>query len=671
MTHSSAQLLGAALLVLPVSVFGAVTATTEEARINYNDQVRPIVEQNCLECHNAEKRKGGLSMGSYGDLLEGGKDGPVVIPGQGAGTILIDRLTGKEEPQMPKDVDPLSAEKIDLVRRWVEEGARETVNSPPAPPPWIASLTLEKPTVPTAIWNNWASPVDRFVAAALKEHPSAEPTLVSDQQFARRAYLDVWGLLPSPDEIRDFAADRSPNKRAELVTRLLADNDKYAEHWMTFWNDLLRNDDGVTYFSDAQGGGRQSITTWLLSSLKTNLPYDQFVGKLLNPTAQGDPAGFLIGVNWRGVTSAAVTPWMQAAQNTAQIFLGVNLKCNACHNSFVNKWKLKDAYNLASFFSPEAKLQLYRCDVPQEQFSSPVFLYPELNRTPPSDSLADRRATVAAIFLDPRNGRLPRTLVNRLWEKLLGRGIVAIPDEMDGRPWSPGLLDWLAIDFQESGYDLKHVIATIVSSRAYQMPSVPRNGEAPTSGYVFKGPEVRRITAEQFVDAIGTITGEWSRVASGARGAVAARGGTNQIYSREYRTGSTTLTRALGRPIRDQVISHRPSIATTVEGLELVNGEALAQRLRSAAQRMLGQSSAAPPANAAAPPVPAPPPSTSASQAIDRLFGYGMGRSPTADERRLAEAAVSDPGRPGSISAEGMADLLWAVMMKPEFQLIY
>ena len=82
-----------------------------------------------------------------------------------------------------------------------------------------------------------------------------------------------------------------------------------------------------------------------------------------------DPDGFLVGVNWRGETSAAVTPWMQASQNTAQVFLGINLKCNACHDSFVSKWKLNDAYSLAAYFSPEPKLQLYRCDVALNRFA--------------------------------------------------------------------------------------------------------------------------------------------------------------------------------------------------------------------------------------------------------------------------------------------------------------
>ena len=134
-------------------------------------------------------------------------------------------------------------------------------------------------------------------------------------------YLDVWGLLPTPEELQAFLADTSPDQaRARSSPALLADNEKYAEHWISFWNDLLRNEDGVTYFSET--AGRKSITDWLLAALASNLPYDQFVTKLLNPAAPGDPDGFLIGVNWRGETSAAVTPWMQASQNTAQVFLG-------------------------------------------------------------------------------------------------------------------------------------------------------------------------------------------------------------------------------------------------------------------------------------------------------------------------------------------------------------
>ncbi len=434
----------------------------------------------------------------------------------------------------------------------------------------------------------------------MKANGVAEPELVSDRIFARRVYLDAWGLLPTPKQLHEFLKDRSPQKREKLVAKLLADPNNYAGNWISYWNDLLRNDEGVNYHNET--ASRKSISNWLFAALENNLPYDQFVYKLLNPTAATDPAGFLIGVNWRGVVSASQTPAMQAAQNTAQIFLGINLKCNSCHDSFISKWKLKDAYSLAGYFSNEEKLQLFRCDVAQEQYASPAFLYPAINRTPTSGSMSNRRSAAAAIFTDPRNGRLSRTLVNRFWQRLLGRGIVENPDEMDGEPWSPELLDWLASDFVESHYDMKHLLATILSSRTYQMSSVPTQADAPKH-YIFRGPEVRRVTAEEFADAIGEVTGEWHvyqepppQPETKKQDPVKAdtvdppfiqpKPG---VYTREWRVASTSLTRALGRPIRDQVYSVRDNQPTTLQALELVNGEPLTHWLNRGARKMLGE----------------------------------------------------------------------------------
>ena len=768
---------------------GAQAGTPGAMRVDYEREILPILVENCLECHSQEKRKGGLSLATYAEALEGGRSGAIIRPGNAADSLLIQRLTGQIEPRMPKDDLALSDEQIALVRSWVQQGARATPRSDPAPQPWEPQLTLERPEVPGARWRNWSTPIDRYVADYLHARGVSEPRLVSDAVFARRVYLDIWGLLPSPRQLQAFLADPSPDKRARLVQTLLADGEKYAEHWITFWNDLLRNEDGVTYFSE--NASRKSITDWLLASLASNLPYDRFVTKLLNPVEPPDPEGFLVGVNWRGETSAAVTPWMQASQNAAQVFLGVNLKCNACHDSFVSRWKLKDAYALASFFSPEPRLRLYRCDVAQEQVAEPAFLYPELNRVPQSESLADRRAAAAAIFTDPRNGRLPRTLVNRVWQRLFGRGLVADSDDMDGKPWHPPLLDYLAADFVEHGYDMKRLIRAMASSRAYQMAAVGRSRQSPGRDYVYEGPEIRRMSAEQFSDAVGAITGEWT----------VNRG----VYVREWRAASSDLTRALGRPIRDQVISVRASQATTPQALELVNGQLLTDRLAFGARRMLGRLPPAPVSifskavagrNAAAssfdvdvsnaerlwlvveeagsnapervlpvwaqaelvgpsgavalsqlppdqssqvrtgapttdlrvknpsrvlydirgrgftrfrgtiavensrteigstlnpqirfhvfdaepdmhrltPPAPgtplaAQPTLTTIPQTVDRLFWHALGRPPSPAERRAATSALDD-GR-GEPSSEGLADLLWAVMMTPEFQFIH
>ena len=813
-----------ALLCVTV-VKGAPQSARAAATVDFERQIQPIIEKHCLECHSQDKRKGGLSLANYADALDGGRNGPAIRPGNAARSILIHRVTGAVEPQMPKDEDPLTSREIALIRQWIDQGARRTPTSARAPQPWEAPLALTKPAVLGPIWSDWDAPLDRFVAKYLALHQVAKPTAVSDAAFARRVYLDVWGLLPTPDELQGFLDDPAPDKRATLVATLLADDDKYAEHWMSFWNDLLRNEDGVTYFSET--AGRKSITDWLFASLKSNTPYDQFVRKLLNPTDPADPDGFLVGVNWRGETSAAVTPWMQAAQNTAQIFAGINLKCNACHDSFVSKWKLKDAYSLAAYFAPEPRLQMYRCDVALNRFAEPSFLFPELTRTPVSPSLSDRRAAAAAIFTDRHMGRMPRTLVNRIWTRLFGRGLVANPDEMDGVPWSPAVLDWLASDFVDHGYDIKRLILTILTSRAYSMPAVPRTGEPPTRGYVFAGPEVRRLTAEEFADAIGAITGEWNtytpRASSSSSSSSTRPAGepppsmpsTSGVYGREWRVASSSMTRALGRPIRDQVTSVRAAHASTLQSLELVNGEMLTQSLSRAARRMLGElppeplsiynrtvagryatssafevdvsnatrlwlvvqengsnapeaiqpvwaqaeftgpsgttqlSSLSPvdgsgirsgsgPARvtgangegvrvknpsvlvydiagrgfktlrgfigienppseigstlnpqirffvfdrapnmerllppAAGTPLPPPPELRAVREVVDRVFRHALGRLPSAEERRAAEVALRDPSGNARPFAPGLADLLWAILMKPEFQLIY
>jgi Protein of unknown function (DUF1549)/Protein of unknown function (DUF1553)/Planctomycete cytochrome C len=792
------------------------------ATIDYQRQIHTILAAQCLGCHSAERRSGGLSLASYADALEGGRSGAAIRPGNAAGSLLVGRLTGQVPPSMPLGKPALSAGDVATIRLWIDEGARATPASAAAAPKWEAPLALERPAIPDVVRPGWTTPIDRFTAAYLAGTGGPPPELVGDAAFARRAFLDIWGLLPPPDDLRVFVADAHAEKRRMLVERLLADNDTYAQHWISFWNDVLRNDEGVNYHSETSS--RKSISAWLLSALTRNVPYNRFVEQLLNPVAPGDPDGFLVGVNWRGEVSASQTPAMQAAQNSAQVFLGINLKCNSCHDSFISKWQLKDAYGLASFFSEDGRLRLYRCDVAQDVYATPAFLFPELNRVPPSASLPDRRRTAAAIFTDPRNGRMPRTIVNRMWHRLLGRGLVENPDEMDGAPWSPGLLDWLASDFVDSGYDLKRLIATIVSSKAYQLRAVPRIGEQPR-GYVFRGPEIRRLTAEQFGDAIGAITGDWNVYQPAAPTAPAGAGPPPARHAREWQTPASPLARALGRPIRDQVFTSRSTTATMLQALELVNGERLSNWLLRGARNMLGELPPPPaalfvtpinargvaagqtaPRVAAAPfdvgvsgatrlwlvaqdanstavdkaeavwadaaligadgmttplsalvpldasairpgsgaavvddqafgstvrvktpsrlvydiagrgftrfrgvvglehvsrlaqgetilgrflifgtepdmdrlvppapgtPLPPGPRLTRTTDVVDRVYWYALGRAPSADERAIALEALVDSTRPSRISPEGVADLLWAVMVKPEFQLIF
>jgi hypothetical protein len=416
-----------------------------------------------------------------------------------------------------------------------------------------------------------AQPVDGIVTAYLK---GAMPPPVADAVFARRVYFDVWGLPPTPGQLDTFLNDRRPGKRERLVDDLLANRRNYAAHWMTFWNDHLRNDQGVVYH-----GERKPITAWLQRALEENLPYDRFVAELLDPPEKTGPDGFLIGVNWRGDISASQIPAMQAAQNSAQVFLGVNLKCNSCHDSFISRWKLKDAYGLASYFAA-GDLEIYRCDVATGETASPKFLFDGAAAVPAPEN---RRAEAARLFTSHR--RLARTYVNRVWKTLFGRGLVATVDDLDARPWSEELLGALAADFAASGYDMKRLLRTILVSRTYQMPSVAgetKRGEA----FVFRGPLARRLTAEQFADAVAAVTGEWR--------ATTPRDASPAVWAREFELKSTALTRGLGRPIRDQVVTERLAQPTALEAIELANGPTLARTLDRGARRMLGLLPAAP-----------------------------------------------------------------------------
>src|SRR5881296_2632501 len=171
------------------------------ATIDYQQHVHSILAAKCLSCHSAERRSGGLSLATYADALEGGRSGAAVRPGDSAGSLLVKRITGQVAPPMPLGRPALSAGEMAAIRLWIDEGARETITSAAAKPKWEAPLALERPAAPDVVWRDWTTPVDRFVAMYLSEHGGSEPDLIGDAAFARRAYLDIWGLLPPPDDL--------------------------------------------------------------------------------------------------------------------------------------------------------------------------------------------------------------------------------------------------------------------------------------------------------------------------------------------------------------------------------------------------------------------------------------------------------------------------------------
>jgi hypothetical protein len=547
--------------------------------VDFATEVHPILAARCAPCHSGEKPAAGLSLISRALALTGGVSGPAILPGDSSGSLLIEKVSGQRGAIMPASGEPLTAAQIATLRAWIDAGAvwPETT---PAPAGWVAPIAPRQPDMPAG---SEPHPIDRFIAAYFAKHAMAFPSPASDARFARRAYFDLWGLPPTPAQLEIFLQDPDPGKRARLVDALLADSRLYAENWISWWNDLLRNDQGSEY-----AGDHKSIGDWLLAALEHDLPYDKMIAALVNPVERSGPDGFLIGVNWRGDINASQTPYMQAAQNTAQIFLGVNLKCASCHDSFINRYKLRESYGMAALFAPQSRLELVRCDVRTGTYTGPQLLYPELGAVPEDAPLTARHAAAAQFFTDARNGRVARTIVNRYWQKLFGRGLVEPVDEMDGEPWNADLLDWLASDFTAHGSDLKYLLRLLMTSKAYQLPAAV-SPEQPEKPYVFRGPQVRRLSAEELADTLSAVTGEWRLFEKNPEKDRMA------VPARDWHFKASPLALALGRPIRDQVFTTRDNRPTTFQALELVNGASLEDMLRRGALRLLDRLPGYPP----------------------------------------------------------------------------
>ena len=462
-----------------------------------NLEVRGIFAHKCYQCHSENKQKGELILENKAGVFKGGETGLAVVPGNAKESEIYKRiiLPAGHKDVMPTKGKLLTSEEIELIRLWIDDGAHWSDQEVKIFPE--AELALIKPDLPTA--TNINHPVDKLVDSYFTKENIDWSTSVNDRIFIKRAYLDIIGLLPEPAAINTFIEDTDPKKRELLIDELLSDSDNYTQHWLSFWNDLLRNDYSGTGFITR---GRSQITGWLYDALQKNKSYDVMVSELMNPNK--DSEGFIKGIEWRGLVNASQTTEMQAAQNIGQSLLGTNVKCASCHNSFVSNLTLDQVYGFASIFAKEP-LELNRCDIPIGKIAKVNFLYPELGNVD-GETIDDRLLKLSEVMISRDNGRLYRTITNRIWDRLMGRGIIEPVDEMDNAPWDGELLDWLSADFIDSGADLKHLIKQIMTSKAYQLPTVNYISAASVKNeYVFKGPVLRRISAEQFSDAISQV----------------------------------------------------------------------------------------------------------------------------------------------------------------------
>ncbi len=640
MINRFSRLFALSVCLLMPSVVMADDAPAKVAEVDFTHDMVPILRARCGKCHTNGVAKGDFAMDTKASFLKS----DAISAGKAAESELIERIKSNEkEFKMPPEGPRLSAKEVATLTSWINQGVpwepsfsfRQSTYEPPLKP--------RKVTLPVA-QAGFEHPIDRIVKSYWDQNKLSPPPVVDDLAFVRRVYMDLVGLLPPSVEVERFQSDSDPNKRALLVRRLLDDRPAYADHWLSFWNDLLRNDYKGTGFID---GGRRPISRWLYQSLLDNKPYDTFVHELISPTKESD--GFVYGIQWRGRVNASQVRELQFAQNVGQVFFGANLKCASCHDSFVDQWKLDDAYGLAAIVA-DKPLEINRCDNPTGRMAQARFLFPELGSIDPKASKEERLRQTADLVVHPDNGRFRRTIVNRIWLKMFGHGLVHPVDAMGTPPWSADLLDYLANYLVDQRHDLKALTAHIATSRAYQSACSPHSENVAVEDYKFIGPELKRLTAEQFIDALWTITGTSPEkpVAPVTQVSVAQDSPTKGPKVRASLMDCDALQRSLGRPNREQVVTQRGELLTTLQALDLANGQRVSDLLKTGAAKILADHKGQP-----------------IEKIIDKLFEGALSRLPKPAERGTAREILTDKPTPDTV-----ADLIWVVVMLPEFQLV-
>lgn len=419
--------------------------------------------------------------------------------------------------------------------------------------------------------------VDKHAFAKLKMLNIQPAGVCSDSEFIRRAYLDLCAVLPSAQEVKDFLADKDQNKRTKLVDKLL-DRPEYADFWTLKWMDVLRG-------SRTKLGldGVKTYQKWIHDHIGKNTPFDQVVHDLL--TAKGNtndngPANYYY---------ATQSP-EELAEVTAQLFFGVRMQCAKCHNHPFERWSQDDYYSTAAFFS-QVKVkklggknkgkQAQAVEIIMEnqgsvkhlrtgQVMPPRFLG---GFVPTIDKNQDRREVFAKWLTNKDNPFFARSVANRIWYHLLGRGIVDPVDDFrdSNPPANEELLDALAKDLVKNNFNVKHLIRTIMNSRTYQLSALSNKFNKDDNKYFSKA-VTKLLTAEQLLDAICIATEvpeDFSGMPKGTRA--------TQLPDGEF---NNPFLKAFGQPARELACEcERGGEASLAQALQLLNGKTVHDKL--------------------------------------------------------------------------------------------
>ena len=431
---------------------------------------------------------------------------------------------------------------------------------------WWSFREVKRPKIPEVSDKGNIKPIDAFIRNRL-EKEKIEPAPLSDRQaLIRRLHFDLIGIPPSHEEVKDFVHSENNSSYSELVDRLLS-SPRFGERWARHWLDVVRYAETNGYERDAVKPNIWKYRDWVIGALNSDMPYDQFVTEqLAGDEIEGSnessviATGMLRAGTWNDEPNDAQDYKYERLEDMVDVvstaFLGMTVRCARCHDHKFDPIPQRDYYRVAAAFwagtiepgsaaimgGPNAEqlghkevfgwTDIHRDPPPlhllingdphkKSKVIEPGYLslVPHLDRplnSPPKESKTSlRRLQLAEFITDPKNPLTSRVMVNRIWKHLMGKGIVATPNNFgfkSAAPTHPQLLDWLAADFIEGGWSIKSVIRKIVLTETYQQSSLhPHSdqckGVDPDNNLLWKNNR-RRMDAEALRDSLLQVSGD-------------------------------------------------------------------------------------------------------------------------------------------------------------------
>ncbi len=496
--------------------------------------------------------------------------------------------------------------------------------------------------------------IDDLALEKLRSLNLAPSKPASDATFIRRAFLDAAGILPTAEEVEQFLADRSPDKRARLIDALLS-RKEYSDYWTYKWSDLL-----LVSSRRLRPNAMWAFYNWIRDSVESNKPWDQFARDIFTESGSTRKNGAL---NYFFLHKDPI----DLTENVTQAFLGQRLTCARCHNHPLEKWTQKQYYQLANLFSrvgikngsePGDSVVFAKTtgDINHPRLLKPLPPTPLDGDPMPLDSAADRRVHFAKWLTSPDNPYFARAIVNRVWANFMGRGLVEPVDDvrLANAASNEELYSALTKDFIENRFDVKRLILTIMNSGLYQLSSEANRTNQYDNVYYSKY-IVKRLPAEVILDAISQVTG----VATPFRDYPA---GTRALELADTQVASPFLS-VFGRPNRVICdVSERSSDPSVAQALHVINGDTLNRKLSASDSTValflkLGLSD---------------------MRILDHLFLSSYSRYPAESEKQpILEALAKSRQTPGSAEARkearrhALEDMLWAMLTSKEFLFNY